>query len=240
MSTTEKVENKTAKVKKEKVKKVKRPTTKFDIFSRIITCLAAVAIPVVAYFTNIIYYVVESPVFALYAKIKGDTTDDGSTYGLLGIHKFIRDYLPLIRNLSSDKVDWGEVWNSLELVRTGLILTSIFFVLAVIVGIVIFFISAFSNSNKAPMITALIGFLFTLGMYFSFRGISLPITMGAIDLSDFFESSIIASLMPFLASFSQLKLGTAWVLMMVLFIGIFIWHGALLLIGNDEKEKKVK
>ena len=238
--STETKEKSTVKKKKEKKKKEKRPVTKFDVFSRIITCLAALAIPVVAYFTNIIYYVVESPVFALYAKLKGDTTDDGSTYGLLGIHKFVKDNLPLIRNLAPEKVDWPQLWDSLALVRTGLILTSIFFALAIVTGIVVFFISAFSNSNKAPMITALIGFLFTLGMYFSFRGIALPIVNGAISMSDFLESSIIASLLPFLASFSELKLGTAWTLMTVLFLGIFIWHGALLLIGSDNGKEKSK
>ena len=238
----EKEKEKKAKEKaKAEKKKNKEPVSGFDIFSRILTCLAALAVPVVAYFTNIIYYVVESTVFAIYAQIKGDTTDDGSTYGLLSIHKIVHDYLPLLKDLPTSKErSFAELWESLALVRTGIILTLVFFALAILTALVIFFISALTKSNKAPMICGLIGFIFTLGMYFAFRGVSLPIINGAVSMEDFFGSSIITAILPFLASFSELHLGTAWVLMMVIFFCIFVWHGALLLIGSDSKQPKKK
>lgn len=226
---------------KEKKIKIRRKTTGTDIFSRILTCIVALAIPAVAYFANMIYYVVESSVFKLWAQIKGDTSDDGSTYGYLGFHTFVKEILPIIRTLSSDKVDWNQVWQSLEPVRTGLIVTLSFLAAAIVIALVIFFISAFSNSNIAPLIASVLGLASTMGMFFAFKSLSDPIVNGEISMTDFFESSIVASLLPFLATFSTLNLSSAWVLMLVFYFGLIVWHGAMLLVNSGEnREIKVQ
>lgn len=223
--------------KEKKVKnKIKRKTTGLDIFSRIITALAAIAVPAAAYFANMIYYVFESTVFQIIAKIKGDTTDDGSTYGYLSIRKVVEEYLPLIRSLSSEEKS-SNVLSVIEPVKAALICTGVLFAVAIVCAIVIFFISCFSNSNKLPLAFSFVGLACTFAMAFAFRAATAPFIAGDITIGDFLKNELLGAIAPYVASISTLNLSTAWITMLVIFAAIFIWHGAQLVVSIGEKNK---
>ena len=222
-------------VKKEKKQKLKRKTTGLDIVSRVITALAAIGVPVAAYFANMFYYVFESTVFQVIAAIKGDSTDDGSTYGYISIRKIVEDYIPLLKGLSSEEKA-TDVWAVIEPVKTALICTGVLFAIAILCAVIIFFISCFTNSNKLPLIFSGIGFVCAFCMVFAFRAFSAPFVAGEITVGDFISNAIVGALAPYVASISTLNLSTAWVVMLVIFAGIFIWHGSMLVVSAGEKQ----
>lgn len=229
-----------------KTNPLRRKATGLDIFSRILTCLAAIAIPVVSYFAGIIYYVVQSDLWALISKFQGKTDDDGSTEGYISIRKVVEDYLPLLKGNVSSETKNG-IWQALSPIHTALIIMAVLFCLALVCALVIFFMSAFSNSNKMPLITSTIGFVCALAMPFAFRGVSSPIVDGTISIASLFgmtgdslAGTVAESVIPMIAKVTILNLSTAWVVMLVLFLGILIWHGAMILIDDTPKDKKLK
>ena len=58
-------------------KKAKVKATGYDIGCRVVMALAAISVPIAAYFADLIYYVIESPVFKLLAQYSGNENDDG-------------------------------------------------------------------------------------------------------------------------------------------------------------------
>lgn len=224
---------------KEKTAKIKTKTTGMDILYRIVMAALAVCVPIAAYFANLIYYVVESDVFKLLAQIKGDSSDDGSTYGYFSFNMFTKDILPLLDN-SENKSSLGTIWDSLSQIHTAIIFSVAFFVISLIIAVVVFFFSAVSNKKKVPFFLSIGGLVSTIAFFISFRQMSTPMTDGTITLTNFFGSSLISSLLPFLASFSVLNLSTAWFLMLFLYIGMVSWSGANYLIEDKPKKIKVK
>lgn len=224
--------------------KTKLKADKTDIVCRVVTALLAIAVPFVAYFMNMIYYVVESTVFKLLAQFQDNKEDDGSTYGYLGFHSFFKDggIYDLIKDKAENKESLVNLWETLEPVRAALIATAVLLALIIITALVIFFVSIFSNSKKIPLFISLFGLACTIGMFISFRYVSIPLTDGTISLSSFFESSLAKLILPYVANISVLHLSSAWVMMLVIFMSITVWTGAQMLItvGDKQKAKKSK
>ena len=220
--------------------KAKIKADKTDIVCRVVMGLLAVAVPVVSYFMNMIYYVVDSTVFQLIAQLKGDTSDDGSTYGYIGFHYFFQKIYPYIKGNGENKESLSNLWTTLEPVHIPLILTTIFFALIIVTAIVILFVSIFSNSKKIPLCFAGFGLACAIGMFISFKYFSAPLVDGTISLSSFFESSLVSLILPFVAKLSILNLSSAWVMILVIYISMIVWTGAQLIIniGDTPKSKK--
>ena len=60
-----------------------------DILYRIIMAAMAVCVPIVAYFGNLVYTVIESDIYKLVAKLKGDSSDDGTSYDYWSIKRVV-------------------------------------------------------------------------------------------------------------------------------------------------------
>jgi|GEM_PF-158715 len=243
---------------KEKTPKIKRKTTALDIVSRVITCGLAVAIPAAAYVLSIIYYEFQSTALALLSKYMGNENDDGTTYGYITIKGFIKDFWPTIASSSEkDSNAAGELWTALEPVHGAIYATGILFALTLVIAVVIFFTACFSNSNKLPLIFSALGLCSAFGMAVAFRGITAPILDGTLSLSQtlastllgglFGSSDIMAILGTLLGSLSQLiinftviNLSTAWVTILVCYVILIIWHGAMLVISLGETPKAPK
>lgn len=213
---------------------------KTDIVCRAVMAVMAAAIPVVSYFMNMIYYVVESAMFGLIAQFQGDTTDDGSTYGYLGFHYFFTVIFPHIKGNGENKETLSNLWTTLEPVHTALICFVAFFAIAIVVALVIFFVSIFSNSKKVPLCLACVGLIAAIGMFISFRQFSAPLVDDTIPLSSFFESALVSLILPFVAKISVLNLSSAWVMILVIYISMIIWTGAQLVISIGETPKAKK
>jgi hypothetical protein len=244
---------------KEKTPKIKRKTTGFDIVSRVITCVFAAAIPAALYFLNLIFYEFQSPLFQLISSLSGKTEDTGITYGYISASKVVKDIIPFFKSETSSENSFNaaELWAAFEPLHKAIYTTIALFAVAVVIVLVIFFISCFSNSKTLPLALSALGMIIGVSLAFAFRHVTAPIVSGDFHitgtvlnfvLGSIFGSSGGAALISTLASavsdyviqFTTINLSTAWVVMLICFFCIFIWNGAVLLmsLGEDKKEKK--
>lgn len=220
--------------------KSKKKLSGYDIGCRVIMAAGAFSVPFAAYFADLIYYVLESPLFKLISQLSGNSDDDGSTYGYLGIKMFIDEILPAINGSSENKTAITELLNDVSVIKVPIILTVIFFALIIISAVAVFVCAIVSNNKKLHFAFATSGFLSTVAMFISFRFVSNPITDGTVSLANFFNSQIMGALSSYIASVSTFNLSSAWVIMFVLFLGMFILSGANILVDLGETKKTVK
>lgn len=218
-------------------KKAKKKITGYDIGYRVVMALAAICVPIAAYFANMIYYVVESPLFKLLSQVQGNTNDDGSTYGYLGFKLFVDKILPLLNESADNKTSITSLLNELSDIKTPLILTTVFFALAILLALSVAVSAAASNSRKLHFGLSTAGLASVIAMFVSFRYVSAPIVSGTVNLGNFFDSALMKVLLPYVASVSTFNLSSAWVIMLVIFIGLTILSGANLLIDAGESSK---
>ena len=243
---------------KEKKPGLKKKTGALDIVSRIITCGLAVAIPAAAYFLSLIYYQFDSTAFAFISKfIGGKEGDTGVTYGYITVKRLVSDFLPTLMASDGDSEKGAEIWAALEPLHSAIYATGILMALSLVTAVVIFFVSALSNSNKLPLILAVVGLAFTGSVAIAFRGITAPIIDGSFPLSQTLLStllggmfgasdlmsilgSLVGSVSEMLIKFTVINLSTAWVTMLVCYLIIIIWQGSMLVISIGEKPKAPK
>ena len=113
-----------------------------DILYRIIMAAMAVCVPIVAYFGNLVYTVIESDIYKLVAKLKGDSSDDGTSYDYWSIKRVVS----LVHDGSGDKGSLSSIWDALSPVHGALLGTLIFFAIALLLAVVIFFFALISLS----------------------------------------------------------------------------------------------
>ena len=101
-----------------------------DILYRIIMAAMAVCVPIVAYFGNLVYTVIESDIYKLVAKLKGDSSDDGTSYDYWSIKRVVS----LVHEGSGDKSSLSSIWDALSPVHGALLGTLIFFAIALLFG----------------------------------------------------------------------------------------------------------
>ncbi len=223
---------------KEKAKILKPKTTGMDIFYRIVMALAALAVPIAAVFCKLIHFIVESDLFALIAELQGNTEDTGATEDKFSIYYVWKTFGDGIRNAGADGS--GNVWESVSEIHAPIIATLVFFAIAIVIALVIFFFSCFSNKKKIPLALSAAGIVSVICMYISFNAVASPIVAGDISLGVFFESSIVSAILPYIASFSLLRLSDAFFVMLFLYIGMAVWAGANIIINLDDAPKTPK
>ena len=218
-----------------KEKQIKQNKGPKDILYRAVMAVLAVCVPIAAYFCEYIYTVLESDIFKWLAQLSGDTTDTGATESVWSIQRFVEKILPLMKD---GKGDASGIWQALEPIHTALICVAVFFVLAIVLAIVIFFFSVFSKKKTIPLCIALGGVLSMIALYISFNAAATPMVDGTMSLSAFFNSSLITSLLAGLNSFSVIRLTTGYFVMLFLFIAMALWAGANKLIALGDKPPK--
>lgn len=221
---------------KEKIKRAKQRTTGMDVLYRIIMAAMAVAVPLTAIFSEFFHFILESQVFAIIAQLKGDTSDDGSTEDGISLYTIFNEFLG---NADISKDSGGTIWAALEPVHTALICAVAFFAIALLVAVVVFFFSCFSNKKMPALIMSLVGLISMVGLYISFGKFAAPITDGTINLGSFFGSGFMYSLLQYVASFSELRLSTAATVMTIAYVIMICWSGAYVVIELGDKSKKL-
>lgn len=208
-----------------------------DILYRLVMAIMAVCVPLAAYFCDYVYYVVQSDVFKFLAQLQGNDSDTGETYDSVSIHRFVQDYLPLFGESTDGAGGMSEI---LAPVKPAMISLAVFFVLAIVLAVVIFFFSCFSKKKIVQICLSAGGILSMIGVYISFHYIAVPFLDGTINLGSFSSNSILSAILPYLASVSQLRLTTGYFLMLFLFLGMALWASANKLIEIGDKPKSVK
>ena len=136
-----------------------------DILYRIIMAAMAVCVPIVAYFGNLVYTVIESDIYKLVAKLKGDSSDDGTSYDYWSIKRVVS----LVHDGSGDKGSLSSIWDALSPVHGALLGTLIFFAIALLLAVVIFFFALISKKKIPQLIISIVGLVSVIGMLICFK-----------------------------------------------------------------------
>ncbi len=220
-----------------KEKQKKQGIASKDPLYRIIMAILAVCVPVAAYFCDYFYYVVQSDMFKFLAQLKGNTSDTGETYDTVSLNKIVQEYIPLVSEYADGASGIAE---TLAPLKSAAISFAVFFVLAIVLAVVVFFFSCFSKKKIVPLCLSAGGVLSMIGVYASFHYIAAPILNGTISLSDFFTNPLVSAVLPFIASISEFRLTTGYFIMLFLFIAMALWAGANKLIVLGDTPKQVK
>ena len=199
-----------------------------DILYRIIMAAMAVCVPIVAYFGNLVYTVIESDIYKLVAKLKGDSSDDGTSYDYWSIKRVVS----LVHDGSGDKGSLSSIWDALSPVHGALLGTLIFFAIALI------------SKKKIPqLIISIVGLVSVIGMLICFKSIAAAIVNGTITIADFlsgvsglFGSAVITQIIPYIAKFTVVQVSSGWFMLLFLYIGMIVWSGSYVLIESGEKK----
>lgn len=217
--------------------KVKHNKGSKDILYRLVMAILAVCVPVAAYFCDYIYLVLESDIFKFLAQLQGNTEDTGATSSTWSINRFVEKILPLLQDNQTGR---EALFNTLDPIKPALICVAVFFVLAIVLAVVLFFFSVFSKMKIAPMCIAFGGVLSMIALRISFHYVATPLLDGTLPLSAFFSNSIITSLLAGLNSFSTIRLTTGYFVMLFLFVAMTLWAVANKLIELGDKPKAEK
>ena len=204
-----------------------------DILYRIIMAAMAVCVPIVAYFGNLVYTVIESDIYKLVAKLKGDSSDDGTSYDYWSIKRVVS----LVHDGSGDKSSLSSIWDALSPVHGALLGTLIFFAIALLLAVVIFFFALISKKKIPQLIISVIG------MLICFKSIAAAIVNGTITIADFlsgvsglFGSAVITQIIPYIAKFTVVQVSSGWFMLLFLYIRMVVWSGSYVLIESGEKK----
>ena len=206
-----------------------------SILYRVIMAIMAVCVPVAAYFCDLIYYVTKSDLFALLAKLQGNTQDVGEPEDSWSLHRVVTELLPTFKG---GTFDGAKLQNVIAPIRGALIAFAVFFVLAVVIAVVIFFFSCFSRGKLVPLCIAGGGLLSMIGLRIAFSYVAGPLLDGTVSLSNLTGSGLLSSLLSMVATLSIFQLSTGYFLMLFLYIGMIMWAGANLLVDAGEKAQK--
>lgn len=208
-----------------------------NILYRLVLAVLAVGVPLSAFFSKIIYAVVDSTLFKILSSLQGKTDDNGST----AFNYSIKELVDLIRAVQPDSSSSGmgsKIWASLSDIHAPLICVAVFFALALIIAVTIFIFNIFSKNRFVTLCLSGVGTVAMIAMLISFNAAASPILDGTISLATLSGSAIFGGLLSYVASVSTLNLTSAWYIMLFLFIGMIVWSGAYLLIESGEKKAK--
>lgn len=206
-----------------------------NIVYRVVMAIMAVCVPIAAYFCNYIYYVTQSDLFVLLSQLKGDTQDTGETEDMWSLHRVVKELLPLLKDSSLG----GEaVQNAIAPIRSALIAFVVFFALALVLALVVFFFSCFSRKMLVPLCIAGGGLLSMIGLRISFSYIAGPLLDGTVSLGDFFSNTIASFAVSMVAKLTIFQLSTGYFIMLFLFLGMVLWAGSNMLVEAGEKPPK--
>lgn len=224
-----------------KTKKLKRKTTGFDIFYRVITAIACIAIYPVFYFLDLIHIlIVHKDISDLINKFtNGDTlhvTEESVSLAELG------DLIKTFSSFTNSEFDFKANILQNELYRP-LVVAAVFIIIALVLGLVILGFAVFSNKIKVIIGLSGAGFISTAAAYIAFSFFANPLMAGEITLSQLFniDGIILSSVISYLGDVAAFNLdGAFWGLMFIM-LGICIWSVSVYIVNkSDEKEQAMK
>lgn len=205
-----------------------------NILYRVVMAIMAACVPVAAYFCDYIHYVVRSGLFTFLAKLQGNT--ENPTEDWWSLRRAVKELLPVLKD---GKLDGANIQNAIAPIRAALIAFAVFFVLAVVIAVVIFFFSCFSRGKLVPLCIAGGGLLSMIGLRISFSYVARSLTDGTVSLSSFIGGDdTLSSLASLVLALSSFQLSTGYFLMLFLYMGMIMWASANLLVDAGEKAQQ--
>jgi hypothetical protein len=112
----------------------------------------------------------------------------------------------------------------------------VFFALAILISLVVFFFAAFSNMRLTITCLGAGGFLSIIGVYISFGRFAAPLLSGSTAISDFLNIGSLGFLVDSAIKIEIFRLTSATMIMGLIFSLIVIW-GLAFVLTDDGSEK---
>ncbi len=144
-------------------------------------------------------------------------------------------------SVSGGNLSWPK---ALDPVKGTLIAVAVFFALALVCALFVFFWSIFSNKRIPVIVASVLGIASVITMTALFNSVAELFVSGEINIVDLFASGLISSIIGEFVVIHGLSLGGFQNGIMIAFILILVWTGAYYLVEmgepKEEKPKKVK
>lgn len=176
------------------------------------------------------------------------------SFALYDFYKIIQDRGI---NLSEDFALTGNFAKTLAPLKVPAIFTLVFLCLMIVMILAVFFCSALTNARKVNIVLAVLGAISVIGLMVSFDQMTKVIVNGTVGLDAIINSLFadsqttlgtlaallgVGSLVSVIGELEALRLTSATIIVLFIFIFVAIWAAAFVLIDMDEqsipKEKK--
>ncbi len=216
-------------------------------FYKIGTVLLALAIFPVLIFAPFVKIIVVSDIASFFSSTPSVLLDDSySLKDLYDLYIANRDTLSSL-NLSADSLPETVV----EAVRVPGIVFLVLFAVAIVCAVLVIFFGLFSKNKRGAMVLSAIGAACSFGMNMSFNNIAKPLVNGSISITDLLGEDLLNQLSGGLASLGEslmslfgsgelveirlLSLSSAYLFMLLLFVGVIVWSVVFTLVEWDKK-----
>jgi len=113
---------------------------------------------------------------------------------------------------------------------------AVFFALAIIISLVIFFFAVFSKKQLVITCLGAGGLLSVIAAYISFGQIAAPLLSGKISIGDFLSKGLLGTIVGSAVKIAILRLTSATFIMSLIFVAIVIW-GLAYIVTDDSSSK---
>ena len=117
---------------------------------------------------------------------------------------------------------------------------AVFFALAIILSLVIFFFAAFSKKQLVITFLGAAGLLAVIAAYISFGQIAAPLLKGTISIGDFLSMGLLGTIVASAVKITVFRLTSATLIMALAFSAIVIWGLAFIVTDDGSSKKPVK
>ena len=216
-------------------------------FYKIGTVLLALAIFPVLIFAPFVKIIVVSDIASFFSSTPSVLLDESySLKDLYDLYIANRDTLSSL-NLSADSLPETVV----EAVRVPGIVFLVLFAVAIVCAVLVIFFGLFSKNKRGARVLSAIGAACSFGMNMSFNNIAKPLVNGSISITDLLGEDLLNQLSGGLASLGEslmslfgsgelveirlLSLSSAYLFMLLLFVGVIVWSVVFTLVEWDKK-----
>lgn len=220
--------------------KTKKKISAIDVLYRVLMAGMAACVLIAAFFSKFYYILVDSSALQILSRLSGKTEDSGATLLNRSLYETFNMFSGSTGETGGTSGIWDKVWAAFADVHGAIICTVVFFVMALLIALVLFFFSCFSGKKLVPICLSAGGIVSLIAMRIAFNTAAAPVLAGEISLASLLgsSSSVFSSIVGSLAEVSVARLDTAWFVMLFLFIGMLVWAGAYMLIEAGDKKKR--
>ncbi len=211
------------------------------VLYRVVAALAALLTIPSLFFIKLIYITVDL------GFVEGLYQDGISLYS---IYKFFEDKgLDVEQEFALSE----NIAKTLAPLKNPAIVTLVFLCLMLVMILAVFFCSALTNARKVNIVLSVVGAISVIGLMISFDQMTKLIVDGTVGLDAIINSIFadsettigsiaaifgVGSLVNIIGQITALRLVSATVVVLILFIFIAIWSGAFILLDWDETKAK--
>lgn len=209
------------------------------IVDRIVCALLSFAVIPVAIFTPILHWIYQLVGYNLINSLLGGnltssddvgwTEDNFSLYELFGM---LKDFGVDFKNLFSSSSTSDAAAQLVPYIK----ITFVFFISALVIALAAGVVSIVSNAKKTQMILGGCGIVSLIGMMTAFGKFAEPLVNGNITIGSLLDISWLS----YVTKIESITLSSAWVFMLMLFVGLILWSLSYVLTSDNNYKKQGK